>query len=211
MKALKLESWASVCSCAVSQSYRNVSRGKCWQCQLDGSSSGQPWGLWGWLFLSGTRESVCACARAEVRAHVSSVAVLADSCCETSPTIARHGMNPQKQRDKGGGRRWGVGSWSWKLEFGVDRCRIPTYPTHSYLLWEVWHLAERLGWAARRSQAWHCSVISLEGGGSAPEREGRVSTSQWLLNDNSLDQMHRGKIICVRARLSQVQITITIC
>lgn len=105
MKALKLESWASVCSCAVSQSYRNVSRGKCWPSQLDGSSAGQPGGLRGWLFLSGTGESACACARAEVRARVSSVAVRADSCCENSPTITRRGMNPQEQRDKGGGRR----------------------------------------------------------------------------------------------------------
>lgn len=41
VKAPKLESWANVCSCAVSQSYRNVSRGNCWQSQLDGSA-GQP-------------------------------------------------------------------------------------------------------------------------------------------------------------------------
>lgn len=51
----------------------------------------------------------------------------------------------------------------------------------------------------------------MQGGGSPLEREGGISTSQWLLNDNSLDQMHRGKIICVCARFSQVQITIIIC
>lgn len=50
VKAVKLESWASVCSCMVLLSYRNASRGKGWQSSVDGTSSGQPCSLHRWYF-----------------------------------------------------------------------------------------------------------------------------------------------------------------
>lgn len=63
--------------------------------------------------------------------------------------------------------------------------------------------------ALRRWPHWVEVPDQHEGGSSLEGAEG-TSPSQWLLHDDSLDQMQRGKITCVCSRLSQVQIQITI-